>query len=165
MPGLKDWLFGSEEKMKKFDTMSPEQKQIFGQLMQLLSGGGLQDSLQLLQGMLNPESDVYKNMEAPYLNQFNEQILPGIAERFAGSGALSSSGFGQALGGAGAQLQANLANLREQGRQNALQNILGLTQTGISTPTQGYIQKQASPGFLSQAASGVLSGFARGFGG
>jgi ABC-type transporter Mla subunit MlaD len=81
----------------------------------------------LLQSMLDPNSDFFKNFENQQTNQFNEQTLPNIAERFAGGahgGALSSSGFGQALGGAASGLQSNLAAGKNDMILNALKQLL-----------------------------------------
>jgi hypothetical protein len=65
--------------------------------------------------------------------QFQEQIVPGIAERFTGQGAQRSSAFTQALGSAGAGLSERLAGLEQEfnmnqraQQQNLLMNLLGL---------------------------------------
>lgn len=93
-----------------------------------LQQGGYGDAMSLLQQYLNPQSDVYQNFEKPYLQQFEQQTVPGLAERFAGLGAmgggLSSSGFGQALGAAGANLQTQLASMKEQYRRQSINDLL-----------------------------------------
>lgn len=53
------------------------------------------------------------------MNQFNQQILPGIREQFAGAGAMDSGSFGQQLGAAAGNLGTNLGAL---GEENAFQN-------------------------------------------
>lgn len=114
---------------KKVSNYDPAQKRVYGQYEQALQGTPETDQvMKLLRGYLDPNSEQYKDFEAPYMTQFNEQIVPGIAERFAGAGAqggaLSSSGFGQALGGAGAQLQSNLAGMKENIRRQSISDIL-----------------------------------------
>lgn len=195
--GLFDFLFGSGDKLEKVDTMNPQQNQFLSQLLSQLGGqGGLggqgspfgqsQNFLQmLLSGQNAPD---YDTMEAPYLRQFNEQTIPGLAERFASyggeSGALSSSGFAQALGSAGAGLQENLASMRQSALQNYLSQQLqgsgmaqsqfgNLAQMGLGAKPFDYVQKQGSPGFLPQAlgsflgsaTSGGLGGLLGGLGG
>lgn len=95
---------------------------------QELAGGGYENAIGLLTSMLDPDSETYKNFEAPYLQQFNQQIIPGIMEQFAGldpmGSGLSSSGFAQSLGAAGANLQTSLASLKENLRQQGAQGIL-----------------------------------------
>jgi len=124
-----NFLFGSKNKIKNKSSFDPYQQAINQQQGTALQGGGGYGNLiEQLQSMLNPESDYYKDSENAQMRQFNEEVIPGIAERFAGaganSGALSSSGFGQALGGAGAQLQSNQGLMKQQGVQSALQNLL-----------------------------------------
>jgi hypothetical protein len=174
MPKLNEWLFGGGDKFKKMDTMSPEKSQMFQQFMQMLSGmmgqgGGGQQSQQYFQDLMNPESDLYKNFEKPYLQEFEQQTIPGIAERFGGmgamGGALSSSGFGQALSSAGSNLQTNLAGMKSGMQQDAakqlqsmFQNMMGL---GLGTPEFAYGQKQGHGGSFVP----LMSAFFKAFGG
>lgn len=94
-----------------------------------LSQNGYQDAMGLLQQYLNPNSEVYANFEKPYLQQFEQQTLPGIAERFAGGnamgGGLMTSGFGQSLGAAGANLQTQLAQMKQQYQRQSINDLLG----------------------------------------
>ncbi len=181
MPALNEWLFGSSPKLKQKPTGTAAQTQFGGQdLISLLQnmmgeGGGFNQANQYDQGLLqgNPgqQGGAYEQFSQPYLQQFQEQILPQIAERFAGAGALSSSGFGQALGGAGAGLQSQLAQLfsslqgQAAGRQqNQFQN---LSQLGLGYSPFAYHEKQGSTGFLQPfltAIAGNLKGI-KGFGG
>lgn len=153
---------GGGDKLKKMPTMSPQQEQLFNMLLGGLGGqgGGLQNALGLLQGYLDPQSEVYKGFEEPYMRQFQEETIPMLAERFAGGaqgGALSSSGFGQALGGAGAQLQSNLAGLKSGIQQNALAQLLNLTQLGLSKEPFAYVNKQKGGGGLTSFLGGLSS--------
>jgi hypothetical protein len=65
-----------------------------------------------LQDIFSSDPESFKKFAAPYMRQFNEQTIPGLAERFSGAGAQSSSAFQNALGQAGASLQENLAGLK-----------------------------------------------------
>lgn len=165
-----EFLFGSGDKMKKLDTMTPEQKKFLNQIISMLSGGqggppGLQNALGGLQDWMNPESSVYKNFEKPYLEEFEQKTIPMLGEQFAGmgggmGGALSSSGFGQALGAAGANLQTDLAQMKSDKQRQALQDYLNafMSLTGQTLGAQpfGYQKQQGSPGFLAQAAPMIL---------
>lgn len=122
-----------------FSTLSPEQSNIFN----LLSN--------LYQKRLGGEGA--ETFAAPVKRQFEEQIVPGLAERFSGlgSGAQSSSAFSQALGTAGADLSERLAAMagqREDSALGGLQNLLGMN-------TQGLIPKQR--GFGESLLSGLGS--------
>ncbi len=162
MPGISEWLFGSAPKIKQLPTGTQAQtqfggKDLIGLLQQMMSqGGGFNQANQydqsLLQGGFGNQGGAYDQFSQPYLQQFEEQILPMISERFAGHGALSSSGFGQALGGAGAGLQSQLAQLFSQlqgqasGRQ---QNQFGnLSSLGLGYSPFAYHEKPGKQGAL-----------------
>lgn len=131
---------GNKERLKKVPTGTPEQSQLNQSLVQWLQqalgqGGGFNAANEYDQSLLGQGPEAFNQFSQPYMQQFNEQVLPGIAERFAGAGALSSSGFGQALGGAASGLQSGLAQLfsqlqgqaasRQQGQfQNTAQQAL-----------------------------------------
>lgn len=117
-----------------FSTMAPQQQQLFQQLLSGMFGGG-QNPLfgagqNYLQQLLGGGPEATAAFEAPYLRQFQEQTVPGLAERFAGlgSGAQSSSAFQQALGQAGAGLSENLASLRSGLQMQALPQALQYSQ-------------------------------------
>jgi hypothetical protein len=67
---------------------------------------------QYAQGLMQPGSEAYQAFAAPEMRQFNEEIMPNIAEQFAGVGGLSSSGFQQQAAQAGSGLAERLAALR-----------------------------------------------------
>jgi hypothetical protein len=175
--GLRDFLFGKKDKIKKYDLYNPQQKKFFSNFMQQLQGmqgqgGGLEKSMNLLQDYLNPESNVYKNFEEPYMRQFNEKILPQIAERYAGagaeSGALSSSGFAQSLGAAGGQLQSNLAQMKSQMQRQSIQDLLSqynqMSSSGLNARPEEKYLRQGHQGLLPTMATEVGTAAARGLG-
>jgi len=174
MGGIGEFLFGSSDKLKKFDTLSKGQNRFLDSLLQQLQGmsgpqGGYGQAMGLLQGYLNPQSDQYKNFENQYMNQFQSKILPQIAEQYAGAGALSSSGFGQAIGSAGAGLQSQLAALKSQLGLQSAQGIMGqynnMAQLGLQAQPFGYKQQQGSSGILAPVLGGIGTAFAGPFGG
>jgi hypothetical protein len=158
MPDLSDWFFGSSAKLQKKATGTGAQQQFGGQdliglLQQMMGqGGGLNAANQYDQRLLGQGPEAFNQFAAPYLQQFEQQQLPQIAERFAGAGALSSSGFGQALGGASAGLQSQLAQLFSQLQQGAAGRQQGqfqnLSQVGLGYSPFAYHEKQGSTGFL-----------------
>lgn len=150
--------------VKGFSTVStqnPQQQQLFSQLAQILgpllgqSGGYLGD---ILGG--SPES--FERFQAPYMRQFREQIIPEIAERFAGAGALSSSGFQQSLGQAGAGLSENLASLKEGLRSQIPGQVFGNLQQLLGQQTQAFLPKQQP--FWQQLLGGAAGGIGQGAG-
>ena len=171
--GLFGGLFGGgkKDKLKKIDTMTKEQKQLLNQLTQLLSGPlgqANQQALAYQQDLLDPSSEAYDRFAQPYLDQFNEQTIPQLGERFAGaganSGALSSSGFGQSLSAAGASLSNQLAAMKQGLMSQAASNIQGqyggLLGQGLGAQPFGYQKPQigGAQGFFNQWSSQGMPG-------
>lgn len=167
MPKFSEWLFGKPEKLKKIPTGSQEQQNlhsnILSQALGLSQGGGGYDlAQQYFNNFLGPnQEEAYNQFSSPYLQQFQEQLLPQIAERFAGAGALSSSGFGQALGGAASGLQAQLAQLFSQLQSQAAgqqyNQFNQLSQQGLNYQPFAYNQKQGSSGMLAPLLGGLAT--------
>lgn len=182
MPKLSEWLFGSSPKLNKVATGTPGQEKFGGnliqQLMDQLNGGGAYGQSQdYLSGLFG--QDAFQNFSEPFNQQFQQQfqqdIMPRIAERFAGygnsSGALSSTGFGQALGGAAAQgssnLQAQLAQLFSQlqmgGAQQAGNQFNQQAQLGLGYQPFAYHEKPGSTGAFLPALQSAARGAAGGY--
>jgi hypothetical protein len=160
-----------------FSLQNSGQKNILQQLLSSLQGQNtnigqnplFQQGSQYIQQLLSGSPQSTAAFEAPAMRQFNEQIVPGLAERFSGLGAgsQSSSAFQQALGQAGAGLAENLQSLRSglqmQGAQQGLQyaqqpisNYQGLAGLGLGTQTRGFMQKQLP--FWQQLLTGLSGG-------
>lgn len=110
---------------ERFSTLSGQQQDLYNTLL-----GKLKDQL---------GGEGMDRFQAPYLREFQEKIVPGLAERFAGmgAGAQSSSAFQQALGSSGTDLAERLGVLgsqREQGALSGLSNLLGMQ-------TEGFVRK------------------------
>lgn len=152
-------LFGGaqNDRLKKIATGTKQQQalhnNILAQAMGMSQGGGGYDlANQYYNNFLNGNSqEAFNQFSAPYLQQFEEQVLPQIAERYAGVGALSSSGFGQAIGGASAGLQAQLAqlfsNLQSQAAQQQYGQYNQLAQTGLNYQPFAYNRQEGTMGF------------------
>lgn len=165
--GLREFVFGAPPSMEKLPTGTKQQTQFGGQdLIGLLQsmmqqGGGLNAANQYDQSLLQQGPQAFNQFSSPYLQQFNEQIVPQIAERFGGMGALSSSGFAQALGGAGAGLQSQLAQLFSQlqgqaaGRQQ--NQFSNLSQVGLNYQPYAYKENPGSTGIFAPLMSGIGS--------
>ena len=88
MPSLGNFLFGQQPKMKQVPTMAPFQQQAFqGAVQNPINQSPLYGAGQsFLQDVLSNSPESMQKFQAPYLRQFNEQIAPSIAERYAGAG-------------------------------------------------------------------------------
>ena len=144
----REFFLGTKGKEKKYQNFSGSQRNAMDEFLQFARGqlgqGGITNPQQIptpepLQQPENLQYQPYQTLPVTYrpLNfdveplvqqaqaQFQQQTIPSIAERFtaAGAGSQGSSAFAQQLGGAGTDLQRNLAALRSQvGYQTAQQN-------------------------------------------
>ncbi len=161
--GLVDFLFGSNDKLKQISNYTPQQNQLLQSLFPLLQQmqqGGYGNAMNLLQQYLNPESDVYKNFEQPYLDQYNDDI-GRLSERFAGAGALGSSGFAQSLGAASGNLRNNLASLKSGMQRDSIGTLLNqynnLQNTALGAQPFTYMNRQGNAGLIPTALGGFAA--------
>lgn len=136
-----------------FSTLSPEQSQLFQQLLPALLGQ--------FQGQGN------QALENKAKKQFFEETVPGLADRFSNLGLGSSSSFNQALTKAGTGLSEELAGIGQQNQMAAiapLMQLLGMNTQGLIPEKKPWWQdllSSAGGGFASAlggAAGGALTG-------
>lgn len=164
MAGFSDFLYGSPARNEQISRYTPQQQSA---LNQLLSQG--------VSRLNQPQQQGYdwQQQFQPIAQQartnFNQQTVPGLAERFTsmGSGSgLSSPAFASQLGQAGAGLEGNLAALQaqygqqgeqlNQSRQGMDQNyLLRLLQGGL-TPQFDSLYHEEDPGFAQQGLQSLL---------
>jgi len=157
--GIMDWMFGKKEKMQQVPTMTGQQNDILSQFLSQLQSGG--NGMDYFQKILSGDTSQF---EKPLMRQFNEQTIPGLAERFSGMGAGSqqSSAFGQQMGQAGAGLMEQLGAMRgglQMQAAGGLQNALGM---GLGAKSFENIFRPATQGFIGSMAPGLGSGIGQG---
>ncbi len=162
--GIGNFLFGSNPKTKNKPSFDPYQQGIHQQQGQSLQGqGGYGSLIEQLRGMLDPDSDYHQAFEDQQMGQFNEQTIPALGERFAGfganSGALSSSGFGQAIGAAGAGLQRDLAVNRTNTTSDALSKLLSQYSNYQDRNTFDRFEKPGQEGLLQMFLPMLMKGY------
>lgn len=137
-------------------------------------GGGQKDIYDMIKGQVQGGyPDVFKNLLAtargdiPHFqeqeqyaqNMFNQQIAPGIANRYAGSGIGASSGMQNAIAGAGANLSSQLASQRSGLMQQAMHDVLGIGHNLLGMPTQEFgLQKSPWASILESLGGGIGTG-------
>lgn len=89
---------------------------------------GYQQGLGYLQQLFQPDSESMSAFNEPAMRQFQQEIIPAIAERFSLGDEKGSSGFQNTLAQAGGNLAAMLNQQREQIRQQSLPQLLGYLQ-------------------------------------
>lgn len=126
--------------MFQFPTRGGQSADLYNKVM----NSGLYEKL-LSMGQGSPEA--FQGQEQHALNQFNQQIAPQIAQRYAGSGIGSSSGMQNAIAGAGGNLAAQLKSERGDIMHRSIQDLLGLGNLLLSNPdyeTQFMPKKKSS---------------------
>lgn len=148
----------------KMPGMSGQQKELLSTLIgktQAGIGGGLDITSRLAGG----DESMFAQREAPALRQFQEQIMPQIASRFAGQGALKSSAFQNVAAGRGMELAESLQAQRQDIQRQSLQQLLGLSQSLLGQRPDQYGLQEQSQGFWGQLGSGLGQGLGAGAGG
>jgi hypothetical protein len=113
------------------------------------------------------EPGAFEQEEAPALRQFNE-LQGNIASRFSGQGmgARKSSGFQNTMSSAAQDFAGQLQANRQQLRRQAIQDLLGMSETMLNRRPQekGLLQKGSNGGWgeffgnLAGSLPGMLTG-------
>lgn len=149
--------------LRQLPQMNPQQMRLFEMLLGKSSPGTSQ-GLDYLSQLAGGEEGAFEQMEAPAYSAFN-RTLGDIGNRYAQFGALGSSGFQNALAGAGSELSENLQSRRSQLQLDALQKLLGISEGLLGKSTFENIlvpkrQRQSSNllGNILGSAGGILGG-------
>lgn len=159
---MSSFFFGTPERFEQRSTLGPEQQGLYQQMLRAAQGqgggGAFGQSADYYRDLLSNDSQTANAMFAPEQRRFNEQIIPDLAEQFAGmgSGGLSSSGFRNAAVGAGADLSERLGAIRAQLRQQGASGLMGLGQQGLGQFNEN-IYRPATEGLASQLAPAIGS--------
>jgi len=162
MPFQQDQNQSIWSKLGNFFTGTPRQQSYsFPHTQQQY--GAYNNLLQQGQQNMNNPYEGFEPIRKQIMEQFYNEILPGISSRF-GSGALSSPDFTKQLGTAGqglaSMLAAHQANFGQQNRQFGLQQ----TQLGLTPQFQAnYHERQ--PGFIEHSSGPFLSSLGGAIGG
>ena len=143
---LKDFLGGSPSQFTQVPRFTGGQQQGLDQILQ-----------QALGGLQQPLGQGFAPVAEQARTQFQQQTVPGIAERFSGLDGQRSSGFRQALGQAGAGLEQGLAGQQAQfglQQQGLLQQLLG---QGLQPQFETAFQPRQS-GLLENLLMALLGG-------
>lgn len=160
--GFKEFMFGTPEKMQQVSRLEPGQMPLKNQLITAGMqgpGGAFGQAADFYGNLLSNDSEDFNAFAAPEMRRFNEQIVPGLAEQFAGmgSGALSSSGFRNAAVGAGADLSERLGAIRAQLRQQGAQGLMNIGQQGLGQFSENVL-RPATQGYAQQVAPALAKG-------
>lgn len=152
---------GSPEKRENVSTLRPEQEPLYRQLvnagMKRGAGGAFGQSSDYYRDLLSDENADMDAFSAPAMRQYNQDIVPGISEQFAGMGAggLSSSGFRNAQIQGATDLAERLGAIRANLRQSGAQGLSNIGQMGLQNFSQNMVTQPGSQGLLGSLAPAI----------
>lgn len=137
--GLRDFFTGTPQQVHQLPTQTAQGADV---LSQLLSMGS--------KGLQNPYAG-FEPIAQQARNNFNQNTVPQLAERFTGGtgGGLSSPSFASQLGQAGAGLNSNLAAQQSQYGQQNIGQLLQMLQLGLKPQFQNF-ETGGQGGFLQE---------------
>lgn len=168
-----NFFTGTPEKRENVSTLRPEQEKLYQNLqnagMQQGAGGAFGDAADYYRNNLSDNPADFDSFAAPQLRQYNQDIMPGIAEQFAGmgSGGLSSSGFRNAQVQGATDLSERLGAIRAGLRQSSAQGLQNIGNQGLQNYSQNMVTEPGTEGLLNTIAPAIgtgLTSFASGFG-
>jgi hypothetical protein len=165
------FLTGSPSRNENVSTLLKEQNPVLQQLIRALqgqgAGGAFGSAADYYRSLLSDDPAVLQQFFAPEQRKFQEQIIPGLSEQFAGMGAggLSSSGFRNSITNAGTDLAERLGAIRAGLKQQGAAGLSGLGQIGLGNYSQPVETQQGSQGFLGSFGSGIGNAVGQGVGG
>jgi hypothetical protein len=152
-------------KTQQLQQFTPEQMQLFQSLFGHL---GPESYLGRLAG---GDEDIFKEIESPALQQFSGE-LGNLASRFSqgagGRGSLGSrrsSGFQNAGSQAASQFAQQLQSQRQGLQQNAIKDLLGMSNQLLGQRPYETILTPKSGGFLQNLLGSLAGGLGQGLGG
>jgi hypothetical protein len=159
--GAKEILMGTPEGRENVSNLRPEQEGLYQQAVNAGMGPGAG-------GAFGQAADYYRNnlsdnpadfnaFAAPQLRQYNQDIVPGISEQFAGMGAggLSSSGFRNAQVQGATDLSERLGAMRANLRQSAAEGLQNIGRQGLQNYSQNMVTEPGSEGVLRNALPAI----------
>jgi hypothetical protein len=156
---------GSPEKHKRVSTLTKQQQPLADQLvqagMQPGAGGSFGTAADYYRNLLSDNPADYQAFAAPEQRRFQEEIMPGISEQFAGMGAggLSSSGFQNASVNAGTDLAERLGAIRANLRQAGAAGLANIGQLGLQPMSQDVVSQQGTQGMLAPTLGAIGTAF------
>lgn len=156
----KDFFGGTNDTYSQKPRLNKRQRPIEQQLYNAAqnrgAGGAFGDAADFYRDLIDPNSQTAQMMFAPEMRRFNEEIIPGISEQFAGMGAggLSSSGFRNSAINAGTDLSERLGAIRANLRAQGAAGLANIGNLSLGDYTNNVYQ-QGQPGFLESAAPGI----------
>lgn len=157
MPKLSEIIFGKKGKTKQLSAQNADQEALMKLIKEGLESG--EGPLSDLFGEFDPAA-FEAGVSKPALQQFQDEILPQLQEKFIAGNQALGSGFQRAGAKAATDLQSRLAQLMYEARNQQKQNRMQGLNTALGTKTTETIYKPGTEG----AVQGFIKGAGQGLG-
>lgn len=155
MPKFNEFLFGKKGKTKKLSTQTPEQEQLLKLINEGLTSG--EGPLKDIFGDFDPAA-FEAGVSKPALQQFQDEILPLLQEKFIAGNQQGGSGMARAGAKAATDLQSRLAELMYNARNQQTQNKISGVNTALGTKAFENIHQPGTEGAVQGFVKGVGQG-------
>lgn len=160
MPKLNEILLGSKDKVKQLSTLDSGQQTLLKLITEGLANGtgGFGD---LFGGF---DQDAFnKGVKDPALKTYQDEILPGILEKFVGQS--GGSAMRRGVLKSGTDLTSKLAGLQYDAQQKQQANRMAGLNTALGTRSVENIVQGGSEGLVQGAVKGLATGVGQSIGG
>lgn len=127
-------------------AMGSDQKGVYDLFRNQFQSGGGTDVLKQLFSMAQGKGDIFNQLEVPARRELNAN-LANIGSQFGLSGTNKSSGFQNAIAGAGQNFQEGLYGKRADLMQKSMSDVLSLGEKLLGMPTEYYGLAKQPQGF------------------
>lgn len=154
---------GKKPKLKEYERYSPEEREFMTGLLDQVKAGN-QDAIEYYKKIISDDPEAFADFERPYMEQFEQETIPSILERINASSGMNkySGAVTQQLAQAGRGLSTNLASLRANLKNNAIQGLQNYSEMGLREKRTPYTQEgtKGAFGLLAPAAGEGYSAWA-----
>lgn len=149
------FAFGTKGKSKQLSTQTPEQEELLKLITEGLTSG--EGPLKDIFGSFDPAA-FEAGVSKPALQQFQDEILPLLQEKFIGGNQVGGSGMQRAGAKAATDLQSKLAELMYNAQQLQKQGKMQGINTALGTKAVENVYKPGTEGALQGFIKGVGNG-------
>lgn len=161
MPKFSEVLFGKPGKSKQLSTQTPDQEQLLKLIIEGLSGGN--GPLKDLFGEFDPAA-FEAGVSKPALQQFQDEILPQLQEKYIAGNQVGGSGMHRAGAKAATDLQSKLAELMYNAQNQQKQNQLTGLNTALGTKATENIYRPGTEGIAKPLLGSAFDVLGKSFG-
>lgn len=147
---------GKEPGTRPIDRFTPDQMNLLNSVLGQI-GDPLSQGIGHLGNILGGSQQSFDAFAKPYIQDFQQNLVPGIFDQVGQTAGLRSSALGQQLGHAVTNFGTNLASLKEGLKGDAIARLANLGQIGMM-PTQQHMMTPGKENFMQLLIPGAIQG-------